>query len=137
MLELVLASLGLGFVSDRLERRVVLARIRRLQDQGILVCAVRGLDSDLGRFGRQWLSSEWRVAPGRVHVGSTTIVVESVEAGAREGSTNEFMLPLSLDAVVLTARGPGPTVEIAMAAESEQWFRDTVAIGGVVNEISK
>lgn len=127
---LILDLLGQVFgiaVGDAAASRVVRRRIARLQSEGILVGALRGVDADLGRFGREWLSSEWHVSPGRVHVGSTTVVVESIDDAVRTGAAGDFMLPAGLDAVVLTVRGPGPVVEVAMPADSEAWFRAAVA----------
>ncbi|MDN4474674.1 hypothetical protein QQX09_02270 [Demequina sp. SYSU T00192] len=127
----LLASFVVGAIvepfTDRATRRATRARIARLQRGGILLGAVHAVHGDLPRFGDMWLSSEWQVSPGRVHLGSTTVVVESVDDAARPGTSGDFMMPPGMDAVVLTLRGPGPLVEIAMAAESEAWFRAAVA----------
>ncbi|WP_062205821.1 hypothetical protein [Demequina salsinemoris] len=123
----VLFDLGFGSLLAWWGARDARARIRRLRGEGILVGAVRGVYADLGRFGREWLSSDWRVSPGRVRTGSTTIEADSVDAETRSGETGDFMLPPGMDTIVLTVRGPGPLVEIAMPSESEAWFREAVA----------
>ena len=126
----LIASLVGGLLADSVVDRGVAkgvrAKLRRLQADGILMGTVRAVDGGLGRFGDMPLSAEWHVSPGLVRVGSTRIVVTGVDEHARAVDAGEFLLPAPMTAVALTVRGPGPTVEIAMAAESEAWFRDAV-----------
>ncbi|WP_084104683.1 hypothetical protein [Demequina sp. NBRC 110056] len=117
-------------IAERWSRRALRARVRRLQAEDILLGAVRAPEAGLGRFGTEWLSSEWRVSPGRLRCGSTTVVASSVDPVRRHGAPGDFLLPPGVDTVVLTLRGPGPTVEVAMPAESEPWFLETLAVPG-------
>lgn len=80
------------------------------------------------RFGEKWLSGEWHVLPGSVRLGSTTVAVDAIEHGVQHGSSGDYSLPLGLDATVLTLHGPRGTVELAMAASSESWFREAVSV---------
>ncbi|WP_062466550.1 hypothetical protein [Demequina maris] len=127
MIAEIVAGVLVDPLVDRWTRRATRAKIARLQRQGVLLGAVHAVHGDLPRFGDMWLSSEWQVSPGRVHLGSTTVMVESVDDAVRSATTGDFMMPPGMEAVVLTVRGPGPLIEIAMAAESEAWFRAAVA----------
>ncbi|WP_062289677.1 hypothetical protein [Demequina phytophila] len=123
----VLAGTAMDGLFGYWTRRGMAADALRLQRKGILRGSIRAVDGRLGKFGDMWLSTDWQVSPGRIHVGSTTVVVESVDRAIRRARLGEFEHPSVEDMVVLTVRGPGPTVEVAMHVDQEDWFRATVA----------